>query len=71
MESVELGQVERRRMPQGYYCPVCGANLKKSSSATRMFDDLTRCAKCKNRIVIQKNIDNLMIFLDRRTQIRA
>lgn len=71
MEGAEVGQKERRSMPQGYYCPVCGANIKKSSSATKKFDDLTRCAKCKNRIVIQKNMDNLMIFLDRRAQIRA
>ena len=71
MVKVEAVYEERRQKPQGYYCPACGTELKKSSSKEKSFDDQARCRKCGRTIIIQQRPTWLMTFTDRRSQCRG
>nr|WP_297708199.1 hypothetical protein [uncultured Butyrivibrio sp.] len=71
MEKTEIVFQERRQKPQGYHCPACGTELKKSSSKEKNFDDQARCRKCGRTIIIQQRPTWLMTFTDRRSQCRG
>ena len=71
MERVIEKIMERRQKPQGYHCPACGTELKKSNSKEKNFDDQARCRKCGRNIIIQQRPTWFMTFTDRRSQSRA